>query len=204
MKKYFNYLKYILEHKKNVFIECWKERLYFHAFTHDISKLLPCEFMPYAEWFYGYHGVKLEKDYNQEQLNNGMSNLSRNYLECKNNFNKAWEHHFKNNPHHWNYWIDNNGIALDIPIKHIDQMICDWKGMSRKFGDTPQSFYKNNRHKMNLSIKTRCNVEFILGFIDSGCFVSLITWDDFLKLSNVDEDIDFALVNKGYIKNKII
>ena len=204
MKKYINYLKYVLEHKKNVFIECWKEKLYFHAFTHDLSKLLPCEFIPYSEWFYGYHGVKLEKDYNWEQLNNGMSNLSRNYLECKNNFNKAWEHHFKNNPHHWNYWIDNNGIALDIPIKHINQMICDWKGMSRKFGDTPQSFYINNRHKMNLSIKTRCNVEFILGFIDSMCLCSNVTWDDYLKLNNVDEDIDFALVNKSYIKNKII
>ena len=191
MKKYINYLKYILEHKKNVFIECWKEGLYFHAFTHDLSKLLPCEFIPYAEWFYGHHGVKLEKNYNQEQLNNGMSNLSRNYLECKNNFNKAWEHHYENNPHHWNYWIDNNGVVLDMPIKHIKQMICDWKGMSRKFGDTPQSFYKNNRYKINLSTKTRCNVEYILGFIDSECLVSNVTWDDYLKLNNIDENIDF-------------
>jgi len=196
MKIYINYLKYILEHKKNVFIECWKDKQYIHAFTHDLSKFLPTEFIPYAEWFYGYHGVKLEKDYNKEQLNNGMSNLSRNYLECKNNFNKAWEHHYKNNKHHWNYWIDNNGVALDIPLKYINQMICDWKAMSKKFGDTPQSFYKNNRNKMNLSTKTRCNVEFILGFIDSGCFCSLVTWDDYLKLNNVDEEVDFALINK--------
>jgi len=196
MKIYINYLKYILEHKKNVFIECWKDKQYIHAFTHDLSKFLPTEFIPYAEWFYGYHGVKLEKDYNKEQLNNGMSNLSRNYLECKNNFNKAWEHHYKNNKHHWNYWIDNNGVALDIPLKYINQMICGWKAMSKKFGDTPQSFYKNNRNKMNLSTKTRCNVEFILGFIDSGCFCSLVTWDDYLKLNNVDEEVDFALINK--------
>ena len=76
--------------------------------------------------------------------------------------------------------------------------------MSRKFGDTPQHFYKNNRHKMNLSIETRCHVEFILGFIDSGCLVSNVTWDDYLKLNNLDEEIDFTLVNKGYFKNKII
>jgi len=125
-----------------------------------------------------------------------MSNLSRNYLECKNNFNKAWEHHYKNNKHHWNYWIDNNEIALDMPLKYINQMICDWKGMSRKFGDTPQSFYKNNRHKMNLSIRTRCYVEFTLGFIDSGCYCSNVTWDDYLKLNNVDGEVDFALINR--------
>ena len=122
MNKYFNYLKYILEHKKNVFIECWKEGLYLHAFTHDLSKFNPIEFIPYANYFYGYHGVKLEKEYNSEQLNNGMSNLSKNYLECKNNFDEAWEHHYKNNKHHWNYWTNNNGIATDMPIKYIKQI----------------------------------------------------------------------------------
>ena len=180
MKIYINYLKYILEHKKNVFIECWKDKQYIHAFTHDLSKFSPIEFINYAKNFYG---DEREKKYN--------------------NFNYAWLHHQRKNKHHWDYWVNGNGVALDIPQKYIDQMICDWKAMSRKFGDTPQSFYKNNRNKMNLSTKTRCNIEFTLGFIDSGCFCSLVTWDDYLKLNNVDEEVDFfnIMVNQANKNN---
>ena len=53
MDKYIKYFLYILEHKKNVFKMCWKKGLYLHAFTHDLSKFLPDEFFPYANWFYG-------------------------------------------------------------------------------------------------------------------------------------------------------
>lgn len=174
MKKYYDYLKYVLEHKRNVFIECWKDRLYLHALTHDLSKFSPIEFITYAKNFYGYEE---EKKYS--------------------NFDYGWLHHQRNNKHHWDYWVNSKGIALDMPIKYIKQMICDWKGMSRKFGDTPQLYYKNNRHKMNLSISTRCHVEYILGFIDGMCAVSNITWDNYLRMNNFDEDKDFALMNKS-------
>ena len=167
MKKYINYLKYILEHKKNVFIECWKDKQYIHAFTHDLSKFSPIEFIPYAEWFQGYHGVKLEKDYNHEQLNNGMSNLSRNYLECKNNFNKAWEHHYKNNPHHWDHWLDENGVPKPIPDRYLRQMLADWEAMGLKFGDTAQAYYLNNYRKIKLDRDTRMELEMMLGLNDS-------------------------------------
>lgn len=53
LKMYWNYFKYVLEHKKNVFIECWKEGLYIHAFTHDLSKFSILEFKSYAKKFYG-------------------------------------------------------------------------------------------------------------------------------------------------------
>jgi hypothetical protein len=194
VKQYYGYLKYVLEHKKNVFIECWKEGLYLHAFTHDLSKFLPIEFIPYAEWFYGFDGVYLKDKYNYEQLNNGESCVSNNYLKCKSNFEEAWQHHFKHNKHHWDYWVNDDGIALNMPIKYIRQMLCDWKAMSRKFGDTPQLYYKNNRNKMNLSISTRCHVEYILGFIDGMCAVGNVTWDDYLKRNNFDEDKDFQLI----------
>jgi len=168
MKKlYYDYLKYVLEHKKNVFKTCWKRKLYLHAILHDVSKFSPQEFMPYAEWFYGYHGVKLEKEYNHEQLNNGMSCVSNNYLECKRNFDKAWEHHYKNNPHHWNYWLDEKGIPQRMDSKYLSQMICDWEAMSLKFGGFAQEYYLNNYHKIKLERDTRIKLEMMLGLNDS-------------------------------------
>jgi hypothetical protein len=161
---YWKYFKYILEHKKNVFIECMKiafehrgkirRQLIVHAFTHDMSKFLPCEFIPYAKYFYGNEGIELEKHWDYEALNNGHSCLSGNYLRCKNKFNKAWEHHYKHNKHHEDYWKEKT-----IPYLYMMQLIADWKGMSRKFGDTAQEYYLKNYHKFNMTYQTRLNLE---------------------------------------------
>ena len=127
IKPYWDYLKYLLNHKKNVFIECWNEGLYLHAFTHDLSKFLPCEFIPYARYFY------IDKE------------------KYEDDFEKAWIHHYRYNKHHWNYWgycwvntrDFNFRIKMDNPAemkdKYIRQMICDWKAMSRKFGNIVQN-----------------------------------------------------------------
>lgn len=156
---YYKYLKYILEHKKNVFIECMKlamqhqggirRKLIIHAFTHDLSKFLPCEFIPYAKYFsgkfktpwekliqYGYYNQKYSKEYVEEQ------------------FNKAWEHHYTHNKHHEDYWR-----GKDMPYLYIIQLIADWKGMSRKFGDTAQEYYLKNYHKFNMTYQTRLDLE---------------------------------------------
>lgn len=147
---YWKYLKYILEHKKNVFIECWKEKLYLHAFTHDLSKFSIKEFFPYARWFYGKDGVKCEED-----------NLYKD--ENKLDFENAWQHHKDKNKHHWDYWYERN---LDMPEKYIKQMICDWKAMSRKFGGSARQYYRDNRHKIKLSHKTKQEVNVLLQISD--------------------------------------
>jgi hypothetical protein len=172
---YKEYFSYIIEHKKNVFRECieliktmpkskdyrkYKLMMLIHAFTHDLSKFLPNEFYPYAEYFYGYHGVKLEKEYNEEQITNGMSCVSRNYLECKKEFDKAWELHYKRNKHHPEYW---NGKK--ISYIYILQMICDLKAMSRKFGGTAQEYYLRNYNKWNLNRDSRYSLEINLDLI---------------------------------------
>jgi len=190
-KQYYNYFKYILEHKKNVFKTCWKRKLYLHAITHDLSKFSPKEFIPYAEWFYGYHGVKLEKDYNHEQLNNGMSYISNNYLECKNDFDKAWEHHYKNNPHHWNYWLDENGIPQRINSKYLNQMIADWKAMGLKFDDTAQPYYLNNYRKIKLERDTRIELEMMLGLNDSLAHNYGHTLEEF---ANMWDEVEYNMV----------
>jgi len=186
---YYKYFKYILEHKKNVFIECMKIafehqgkirlQLIVHAFTHDMSKFLLCEFIPYAKYFYGNEGVELEKHWNYEALNNGHSCLSGNYLKCKNKFNKAWEHHYKNNKHHEDYW---KGKAM--PYLYIMQLIADWKGMSRKFGDTAQEYYLKHYHDFNMTYNTRLNLEFNLDLNDSPAHNYGHTLEEFANMYN--------------------
>lgn len=158
MIKYFKYFKYLMIHKINVFKECWKARLYLHAFTHDLSKFSPSEFITYAKYFYG------DKEKYKEQ------------------FDLAWEHHFMNNKHHWNYWCYDHeyywntlskvedcklGKPNDMPFKYLEQMICDWKAMSNVFGDTAQSFYLKNYSKIELSDKSRIELESLLDLNDS-------------------------------------
>jgi len=151
IKLYWEYLKYVMEHKKNVFIECWKEKLYFHAFTHDLSKFSIKEFFPYAKWFYGKYGVKCKEN-----------NIYKE--KCKNNFEKAWQHHKDKNKHHWNYWYERD---LEMPVKHLRQMICDWKAMTRKFGGTAQSYYLKNYKNIKLKKFSRMLLEHLLGLNES-------------------------------------
>lgn len=166
MNKYIKYLLYVLEHKKNVFIECWKEGLYLHAFTHDLSKFLPSEFIPYAEHFYGERDCRkcnnyLHCDYNQIGL--GHSIWAKECRDYKyNKFNQAWKLHYKRNKHHPEHWIGRN-----MPIKYIKQMVCDLKGMSRKFGDTAQAYYLKNYDKWDMTWRTRMNLEWELNLNDS-------------------------------------
>jgi len=96
-----------------------------------------------------------------------MSCISRNYLECKRNFDKAWEHHYKNNPHHWNHWLDEKGVPQVIPSQYLEQMISDWEGMSLKFGGSAQEYYLKNYRKVELEYNTRVLLEFMLDINDS-------------------------------------
>lgn len=173
LKRYWDYFKYVIEHKKNVFIECWKDGLYLQAFTHDLSKFSPTEFFSYANYFYG----------NKEDTSNKIA------------FEYGWLHHQKKNKHHWEYWVDSDGKALEIPSKYIKEMICDWKAMSRKFGGTVQEYYYKNINKANLHISTRCRLEYELGFIDGCCLISNVTWQDYCHRRKVslEEDLKYIM-----------
>lgn len=136
IKPYWQYLKYVIEHKKNVFMECWKEGLYWQAIIHDLSKFLPSEFIPYARYFY------IDKE------------------KYKNDFKKACELHYKRNKHHWNCWWEQK---KDMLPEYVKEMIADWWTMGRKFGNTPQEFYLKNYNNIHLTKQTRLMVEQYLG-----------------------------------------
>lgn len=138
MKKYWNYFKYLIEHKKNFFKVCWKHQ-FFHAIFHDISKFSPIEFISYTKNFFG-----TEKDKKNSRFEYG------------------WLHHQRKNKHHWDYWVNGNGKPINIPTKYLIQMICDWKAMGIKFGDTAKEFYLKNKNKIILEKYSRERVEYLL------------------------------------------
>lgn len=139
---YWKYFCYIVEHKKNVGIECLKANMFWHAITHDLSKFLPSEFIPYAKFFYAKDRSKNYKQSDESDLN----------------FQKGWCFHQKRNKHHWNYWVSvtrkDEIIAIPMPKKYVRQMIADWDGMSRKFGGSTIDYYNENKNKMILHEET--------------------------------------------------
>lgn len=150
MNKYIKYLLYVLAHKKNVFKTCWSKGLYLHAFTHDLSKFRPSEFIPYARYFYGnYPPNALLKDIGYKDI--------KTKEEVKREFEKAWELHYKRNKHHPEHWI-----GEIMPRKYIIQMICDLEAMSLKFGGTAQEYYLKNYYKWNITYETRLRLERLL------------------------------------------
>lgn len=125
------YLLYILEHKWNVFKVAVSKGMFIHALTHDLSKFSISEFLPYARYFY------------------------KDKIVYKSQFERAWKHHYKNNKHHWNYWLDEYGNPKEMPLKYINQMVVDWEAMALKFGDTAQDYYLKNKENIKLTNNTR-------------------------------------------------
>ena len=131
-----------------------------------------------------------------------MSCLSRNYLECKKNFNKAWKYHYTDNFHHWQHWLDENKKPVNIPYKHLKQMIADWEGMALKFGDTAENYYLINYNKIKLTDNTRMTLEFELGLNLSIIHNYGHTLEQFYKMYSEKEFMDkFSWIEGRYNVN---
>lgn len=158
------YNQYIKKHKLNVikgfeWIRDYAPELLVNVdeceiniLKHDNSKYDIGEYEAYDNYFYG--------------------NI-RSY-DVVNNFNKAWLEHIHKNPHHWQHWIlindepNKKEIILDMPLKYIIEMICDWWSFSWQKGDLYELFKWYDEHKdhMKLSPDTRHTVEYILTYIE--------------------------------------
>jgi hypothetical protein len=156
MKEESRYKKYIKNHIENVkqvwvsiqkhlINEFWIDDFMFHKITaligrHDESKYSVEEFEGYRQYFFPIN----EKEKN------------------KNQFNYSWNHHQKNNPHHWQYWIMHEKgklMALEMPFEYIIEMLCDWAAMSLNFNDKPFSFYNKEKENMLLAKNTIICIE---------------------------------------------
>ena len=119
------YLDYIKLHKENV-IKAFDEmtsdmylnstfnsdivnalnELKFIIEEHDNSKFSDEEFDAYRKEFYPIN--EEEKEENQDD------------------FELAWKHHYMVNDHHPEHWAI-NGVAQDMSLRAILEMICDWQ-----------------------------------------------------------------------------
>lgn len=146
--QYYRYLRYIIRHKWFVFVECLKYGLIWRGFAHDMSKLLPSEFFPYCEFFYG---------------------KCSDHWRVRADFDFAWLLHQNRNKHHWQFWIlpeDDGGTKLiEMPRKYALEMIADWKGAGRAIHGAaadPLKWYLKNKDTIQLNIRTRALVEYEL------------------------------------------
>lgn len=139
------YQKYINEHIRNVNLAFEKYKFKLckalnvsvyslgeNIQKHDLSKFSDEEFNPYRNWFYPC----LNEEKNKES------------------FDKAWEHHYLNNPHHPQYWVRENYIE-DMPPIYLAEMLIDWEAMSMKFGGNTYDYYLKERNKKPFSENTK-------------------------------------------------
>jgi len=163
---YWKYLKSQLRHKWFVFVECCKLGIPWLGIIHDWSKFTPSEIVGYARYFYGGYQplAAIPGDWRFRVLS--KEDVAR-------QFDVAWLHHQHRNKHHWQRWLltldsarsDGKLIALPMPDRYRREMLADWYGAGRAYGnpDTP-SWYLNNREQMILHEETQDWIEKQLGF----------------------------------------
>jgi len=151
VRKHFKYGWYIVRHKWFVFLAACELGIPWLGVMHDWSKLLPSEWMPYADHFYGQRkGRQRDATGYYKPTDTGDDS-----------FDFAWLLHQKRNRHHWQWWIlpeDNGGTkALAMPDKYRREMLADWRGAGRAqgYGDNTLEWWEKNNHKMQLHSETR-------------------------------------------------
>lgn len=122
--------------------------------THDASKFSDSEFDGYRCKYYPTKAeeAKMKEDKEFEEI------VSDRYDKC-------WEHHYTVNAHHPKHWADpETGIAKDMDLDAIIELLCDWEAMSLKFGTSTLKWYENDAkdEKAALSPKTKQIIEDLL------------------------------------------
>ena len=144
-KRFTAYFHYVAKHKCFVFLACKKLGIPFLGLIHDLSKLSPVEFGPYARSFYGTDGQPTA-NFNSDE------------------FGYAWLHHQKTNPHHCQAWVLINDEGppepLEIPPIYVLEMVADWSGAGKAITGIPDptEWYLRNRSNMILHSKTQFRI----------------------------------------------
>jgi hypothetical protein len=152
VRRHIRYGWYLVRHKWFVFVAGCKLGIPWLAALHDLSKLRPSEWFPYARSFYEPDGSKKRRPDTGNEA-----------------FDFAWLLHQKRNRHHWHWWLipeDEGGMkVLPMPDRYRREMLADWIGAGRAQG-TPDTlcWYTVNRHKMKLHPETQAWIEAQLGF----------------------------------------
>ncbi len=146
---YVKYLMTVCVHKWYVLQECIKLGIPWQGLMHDISKFRPSEFIPYARYFY--------------DMRYGLPSDPR-----LPDFDIAWLNHQHRNKHHWQHWIlpydDGTCWTLQIPHKHLKEMLADWRGANKAYGTMPLvDWYTEHRQIIKMADHSREWIEYQLG-----------------------------------------
>lgn len=168
---YWKYLKYVVVHKWYVLVECFKRGQFWLGITHDLSKFLPDEFIPYAQYFYGNYPA-------WDEIKHFMPWFTKTKEAAELKFNTAWLKHIHRNKHHWQHWVlindssDPQISALRMPNKYRTEMVCDWRGAGKAINgvDDTCTWYAKNKGKQIMHETTKALVAIEV----DGVFVSRV------------------------------
>lgn len=109
IQKIIGHLNTINRHKLRVMALCFHCHLYKQGLLHDLSKY---SFIELKTGFKYYQGFRSPINAQKEIEGYSMS----------------WLHHKGRNPHHWEYWLDQNGegiIPIEMEFNYLAEMFCD-------------------------------------------------------------------------------
>ena len=153
MSKYWRHFKTICRHKWYVMKECFACGIPVQGILHDLSKFGFTEFVSSAKYFQGNRSpIEAEKE--------------------TTGYSKAWLHHKGHNKHHWEYWtdFDNDGnvTTVEIPIKYVIEMVCDWIGAGKAYSKQkwtqrePLEYFNKVRKGRHFDRNTEANILILL------------------------------------------
>ena len=127
------------------------------AFTikdHDSSKYSDEEFFAYRKHYYP---TQTEKSYGDEYLS-----------RVEEEYNEAVKHHYANNEHHQEHWVDANNTLIDMSLSAIVEMICDWLSVGDYYKSSTLDWWhsdESDTERSYMTEKTRTITEDILNNI---------------------------------------
>lgn len=105
-----------------------KEQFLENLWEHDMSKFCTNE-------AFGYAGYDFKNPHPKSKLA----------------FEAAWHHHKMHNPHHPEYWLNPDKAGNLVPIKmpniYVMEMIADWIGAGKTYGNTLEAWLPDNLHR---------------------------------------------------------
>lgn len=159
MKYHWRYFCLVMRHKWYVFLAGRKIGVpLWRLITHDLSKFSRAEWTPYVNRFIKGRAGTFDKSSDPDE------------------WHKAWNHHWHNNPHHWEYWLADfefadtdlsHVSAMEMSYSYAEEMVADWMGASKAYTGSwdTTDWYRKNELRMILNPTTRAYVELIIATV---------------------------------------
>lgn len=122
-----------------------EDRYRYNLWIHDLSKFSTIEAIPYANHDFSKKEFSLD-------------------------FQIAWCHHKSKNEHHPEFWLnpDRQGKINPLPMSNIYilEMVADWIGAGRTYGDTIETWLPKNFHTFKFHPETEQKVKQIAKYLN--------------------------------------